>query len=292
MPWASSPSWRKASVHTFGISSRDNGEDKLVDRATLVQQLARMSRNDRAAAAEDEQIWLRAAAWAVAVTIVGLRYADSAIDALPVQHPEYGWDRFLLTRRVSCERCATVSADEYGQISLRGEGAPLLLHNDGSIAVALGPLIADDPAAALAAIEAHLPAFGLTEGDHASCWHTLATDYPRIYGTIAELLRAYPQVKALREIYVDAEFSDGTMHPLHLYTGGRALGEVYNWWGLLAEEYVAFIHVDGRQSIYQTTRGTWSTVTKQLDTETDSRMIERIRGWLRLDADPAAPEID
>jgi len=263
-----------------------------VDRATLLDRLARVSRSDPAITAEDEQRRVRAAAWAVAATIVGLRYADSAIDALPVQHPEHGWDRFLLTRRVSCQACASVSADEFGQISLRGEGAPLLLHNNGSTAVALGPLLADDPTVALAAIEAHLPAFGLTEGDHTSCWHALATDYPRLYGTVADLLRTYPHVEALREIYVDAEFSDDTMHPLHLYTGGQALGEVYNWWGLLAEEYVAFINIDGRQSIYQTTHGTWSTVTKQLDTETDSRMRERIRGWLRIEAEPAAPEID
>jgi len=263
-----------------------------VDRATLVARLASVPSADPDATAEEQQCWVRTAAWAVAATIVGLRYADSAIDALPVQHPEHGWDRFLLTRRVSCQACATVSADEFGQISLRGEGAPLLLHNDGSTAVALGPLLADSPTAALAAIEAHLPAIGLTEGDHTSCWHSVATAYPRIYGAVAELVLAYPQLEALREICVDAEFSDGTMHPLHLYTGGHALGEVYNWWGLLAEEYVAFVHVDGRQSVYQSPRGTWSSVTKQLDTENDSGMIKRLRGWLRLDAEPASSEID
>lgn len=263
-----------------------------MDRATLLARLAGVSIQGPAATGDDEQRWVRSAAWAVAATIVGLRYGDSAIDALPVQHPEHGWDRFLLTRRVSCQACATVSADEFGQLSLRGAGAPLLLYNDGSTAVALGPLLMNDPAAALAAIEEHLPAIGLTESDHTSCWHTLATDYPRIYGTVADLLSAYPQVEALREVYVDAEFAEGTIHPLHLYTGGHALGEVYDWWALLAEEYVAFIHIDGRQAIYQSPRGTWSTVTKQLNTETDSRMAERIRGWLRLDAEPAAPEID
>ncbi|HEY8597936.1 MAG TPA: hypothetical protein VIL85_05865 [Thermomicrobiales bacterium] len=263
-----------------------------MDRATLLDRLATLPPDAPVATAEDERRWVRAAAWSIAATIVGLRYIDSAIDALPVQHPEHGWDRFLLTRRVSCQGCAGVSADEFGQLSLRGEGAPRLLHNDGSTAVALGPLLADDPAAALAAIEAHLPAIGLTEDDHTTCWHTLATEYPRIYGSVADLLRTYPQLEALREVFVDAEFAEGTMHPLHLHTGGHALGEVYDWWALLADEYVAFVHVDGRQSIYQSSRGTWSTVAKQLDTETDSRMAERIRGWLRLEAEPAAPEID
>ena len=54
-----------------------------MDRATLLQQFANLSRNDPTTA-DDEQGWIRAAAWAVAATIVGLRYADSAIDALPV----------------------------------------------------------------------------------------------------------------------------------------------------------------------------------------------------------------
>ena len=39
--------------------------------------------------------------WATASAIVRARYADSAIDALPVIHPDHGWDRFLLTRRVT-----------------------------------------------------------------------------------------------------------------------------------------------------------------------------------------------
>lgn len=263
-----------------------------MDRVTLLARLTGVSIKGPAATGRDEQRWVRAAAWTAAATIVGLRYADSAIDALPVQHPEYGWDRFLLTRRVSCQACATTSADEFGQISLRGEGAPLLLHPDGSTAVALGPLLADDPEAALAAIEAHMAPIGLTDSDHTNCWHSMAPAYPRIFGAVAELVLAYPELEALREIVVDAEFADGTMHPIHLHTGGQALGDIYDWWALLAEEYVAFVHIDGRQSIYQSPHGTWSSVTKQLDTETDSAMKERLRGWLRLDAEPAAPEID
>src|SRR5687768_6398032 len=62
--------------------------------------------------------------WVVADAIVSNRYLDSAIDALPISHPEQGWDRFLLTRRVSCQVCAGESADAFGTIMLTGEDAP------------------------------------------------------------------------------------------------------------------------------------------------------------------------
>src|SRR5438105_2797537 len=59
--------------------------------------------------------------WIVANAIVTARYRDSAIDALPVYHPENGWDRFLLTRRVSCQYFADEPADAFGLIMLDGE---------------------------------------------------------------------------------------------------------------------------------------------------------------------------
>src|SRR3712207_8441597 len=61
--------------------------------------------------------------WIVASAIVGTRYFDSALDALLVCHPEHGWDRFLLTRRVSCALLADEPADSFGLLLLDGDDA-------------------------------------------------------------------------------------------------------------------------------------------------------------------------
>src|SRR5690349_17161100 len=104
-----------------------------VDRTTPLQRIAALPPRPDDGDARDE--WVRAAGWALAAAIVGQHYTKAALDVLPIFHPEAGWDRFLLTRRVSCDLCATVSADECGQLSLKGDDAPLLVRADGSIAV-------------------------------------------------------------------------------------------------------------------------------------------------------------
>src|SRR3954471_15421234 len=87
--------------------------------------------------------------WIVANLIVAARYQDSAIDALPVYHPEHGWDRFLLTRRVSCLQCTDEPADHFGMIMLDGEDPPRLTHPNGETRIALGSLLRADPDAAM-----------------------------------------------------------------------------------------------------------------------------------------------
>src|SRR5688572_23242055 len=88
--------------------------------------------------------------WVLANAIVSARYADSALDALPIYHPENGWDRFLLTRRVSGDAYAAEKADSHGMIMLTGEDAPRLTRPSGATKVSLGAKLREDPEAAIA----------------------------------------------------------------------------------------------------------------------------------------------
>ena len=229
--------------------------------------------------------------WVVASAIVGARYRDSALDALPVCHPERGWDRFLLTRRVSCDLLAGEPADSFGLLLLDGEDAPRLANPDGSTRLALGPLLRDDPERAIARALELLPPVGLVEGNHDRCDHVRAEQYPTLYAAIAELILEHPGLLVAREIYVPAEAIDGGYHPILLHTARSHSQTVYGWFGIEGPHYAAFCRIGGEYAIYETDAGNWSGVRKQLAEEDQEGMKRRIRAWLRLAGQPD-PAVD
>ena len=229
--------------------------------------------------------------WVVAGAIVAARYGDSALDALPVCHPERGWDRFLLTRRVSCDLLAGEPADSFGLLLLDGEDAPRLANPDGSTRLALGPLLRDDPERAIARALDLLPPVGLVEGDHNRCDHVRAEQYPTLYTAIAELILEHPGLLVAREIYVPAEAIDGGYHPILLHTARSHGQTVYGWFGIEGPQYAAFCRIGGEYAIYETDAGNWSGVRKQLAEEDQEGMKRRIRAWLRLAGQPD-PAVD
>ncbi len=220
--------------------------------------------------------------WVVANAVVGARYRDSAIDALPVYHPEHGWDRFLLTRRVSCALLADEPADAFGLILLSGEEAPSLAHGNGEVRLALGPLLREDPERAIAALLELLPPVGLVPGDHARCLHVESAIYPSLYQAVTDLIVAHPGLVAAREVYVDAEQIEGRFHPLYLHSGGRTTGFVYTWFALEAPARSLFVNVVSGMVVRETERGTWAAEFEQLPPNDPDGIAERLRGWLAL----------
>lgn len=241
--------------------------------------------------------------WLVAAAIIDARFLDSALDVLPVFHPEHGWDRFLITRRVSCVAHQHEAADKFGMIMLSGEDAPRLTTPGGRTKLALGQALRDDPAGALRDVVAQFPALGLTAGRHGACPHRRALYYPLFYRTVADLIAAYPGLIASREIYIDDQVIDGQYHPLYLHAaevtplgpddrhGVNMATTTYNWFQLQFEDTFAFFDIYGERTVYRTDRGTWSRVRKPLKDEPADHLAARIRGWLRLDATPD-PAID
>lgn len=230
--------------------------------------------------------------WVVGNTIVAARYAHAAIDALPVYHPEHAWDRFLLTRRVSCALCGDEPADAFGLIMLTGDDAPLLARPDGTVVQALGALLRQDPEAALAAVQAFVPTLDLVPGDHTACWHTRAPLYPTLYSVITDLMVRYPMLTVAREVFVDDELQDGMYHPLFLHTATKTAAMRYDWFALQTPDAIAYVHISGEQTIYLRDDGNWSTVRKQLSAEEPDGMARRILAWLRLEGAPDEATID
>jgi len=224
--------------------------------------------------------------WIVANSIVAAHYHHDAIDALPVYHPEHGWDRFLLTRRVSCQQLQAEPADAFGRIMLTGDDAPLLVNHDGTVVHALGPLLSTDPARAIAQVQSFIPVIGLVPGDHLSCWHERAVVYPLLYSVITDLILQYPGLIATREVFVDDGQTDGMFHPLFIHTGGRGPAITYDWFALQTAEYIAYVQIAGAQAIYLRDDGNWSTVRKQFDAEDREGMTRRILALLRLEGTP------
>lgn len=229
--------------------------------------------------------------WVLADAIVANRYHGSAIDALPVCHPENGWDRILLTRRVSCLLCAQESADSFGIIMLTGENAPIYIAPDGA-ETAYGSLLREDPEKAVAQLLEQVPQFGILVGEHANCWHSRAEKYPDIYHAVARTIIENPGVIALREIFVDEVQFEGTYHPIYLMTGALTKGLTYNWFAVESPDYVAFFLVDGGSTIYQTDAGNWASVGKQLKEEDREGIRKRILAWLRIEGQPDRSTID
>lgn len=225
--------------------------------------------------------------WRVASAIVSARYADSALDALPVIHPENGWDRFLLTRRVSSDSFAGDSANRFGMILLTGDDAPVITRPSGAPRLALGSLLRENPDKAIAEAVALFPKYGLPSDDLGRRWKERRKNYPRIYQAIAELIEENPGMLAAREIAIDTEPVDGVYHPLYLHGVTKFPTVSYDWFLVQWGDRAAFIRTHGQQMIYETDRGGWSTVKKQLAAEPSIEAIKkRVRGVLRIEGGP------
>jgi hypothetical protein len=228
--------------------------------------------------------------WVVANAIVGARYADSALDALPVYHPENGWDRFLLTRRVSGDPFVGEPADSFGLIMMTGDDAPVITLPSGKLVLALGQQLRDDPDAAIAAAVAQFEPTGLPSNDLGKRWADRQQHYPTLFNALTELILERPGLVVAREIFVDDQPVDGAYHPLYLHAVALKPAMTYDFFLVQMGEQAAFMRVHGGQSIYETERKGWSTVRRQLNQDDPERIKQRIRNWLRLDG--GAPEKD
>lgn len=230
--------------------------------------------------------------WIVANQIVNARYADSAIDALPVYHPESGWDRFLLTRRISGERFAAETANAYGMIMLTGDDAPNITLPSGKVRLSLGKALQNDPEKAVADALALFPPGQLLPLDLGMRWKDRKFVYPMLYSVVTDLIVDYPGLVAAREIFVDNQPVDGAYHPLHLHGAALEPTMVYDWMLVQYAERACFFRVHGGYSIYETDRGGWSTVKKQLSQESAEDARKRILSWLRIEGEPSPKTVD
>ncbi len=232
--------------------------------------------------------------WLAASLIVTERYLDSAIDAIPVYHPDHGWDRFLLTRRVSCNLLAEEASNAFGIIELAPDDAPRLTDPDGHVLLPLGELFQSDVTGALDQLSAHFPPVGLVAGDHADCAHTRSDRYPWLYRVVARLIAEHPGLVAARELVIDDQVVDGAYHPLFVHTAERGSAVRYDWFALQSAVtgYPAFFRINGRQSVHRTTRATWASSRQQLAELSEEAARDRLRSWLRLELLPAAPGVD
>lgn len=224
--------------------------------------------------------------WIVASAIVEARYADSGIDVLPVYSPESGWDRFLITRRTSGDVFQGESANRYGMIMLSGEDAPLITNASGETRLELGNLLRDDPERAIAETLALFPRRPLPTADLGKRWKERKQQYPRLYAAIAGVVVDYPGTIAAREIFVDDQPVDGKYHPLYLHGVSLQPALIYDWFLIQHHDRAAFIRVHAGQSIYETDRGGWSTVKRQLSDEDDAGIRARLLSWMRIDGAP------
>lgn len=230
--------------------------------------------------------------WIVAGAIIGARYRDSAIDALPVYHPEHGWDRFLLTRRVSCRLATSEPADAFGALLLGGDDAPRLVGPRGDVRLAVGGLLRDDPRGTVARVLDLLPPVGLPAGDHTACPHVRAAGYPTLHQVTREIILEHPGLVAAREILIGDGPVDGLYHPLYLHTAGHTAPVAYDWFELRTREQVAFFRIDGDSAVYETDDGRWSGVRKPLADEDRVGMKRRILAWLRIGGRPDPATVD
>ena len=230
--------------------------------------------------------------WIVANAIVNARYADSAIDALPVFHPSNGWDRFLLSRRVVATAFANENANTHGMILLDGPDAPRITSPGGRTKLALGGLLRRDPDAAIAEALALFPRGKLLPLDLGMRWKDRQRVYPHLYNAVTEIIVEHPGTVAAREIFVDNQPVDGAYHPLYLHQAAKLPEMVYDWFLVQHEDRATFFRIHGHQSIYETERKGWATVKKQLVNETPEDMKRRILAWLRLEGQPQPATVD
>ena len=222
--------------------------------------------------------------WITANAIVQHRYRDSAIDVIPIEHPDNGWDRFLITRRTACALRHHERANSFGLILLGGDEGPYLAAADETKLLALGTSLVEDPEGSIQQLLELIPAPSLVSGDHSNCWHRRAADiYPMLYTLLTHILIANPGFIAARELYVDDEAVDGAYHPLYIHTAGTSTGFTYDWFGLQYEERLAFIRLHAHQAVYRTERETWATPNPRLVDLNWSEINSQISTWLQLD---------
>lgn len=230
--------------------------------------------------------------WVVASAIVSARYHDSAMDAIPVYHSESGWNRFLLTRRVTCNLVRDEYANAFGMILLDQPDAPLIAKPDGTILLSLGKLLHVDPQKAIAEVLELFPGVGLGSGDHSNCAHQNSSQYPSIYNTVVDLIVRHPGLIVAREMYIDDQQIDGAYHPLFIHTAGHGKGLNYDWFGLEYGEHTAFVGIDGRRGVYRTNEAKWASPRKQLIDEDNSGAMRRLLSWLRIHGEPNPATVD
>ncbi len=229
--------------------------------------------------------------WVIANAIVSARYADSGIDVIPIHHPEYGWDRFLLTRRVTMPAFADEPADSFGVITLTGDDAPIF--SRGAIRLSLGAQLCKDPNQSVSHLLHLFPRCRLPTERTGPRWEQRRRVYPLLYNVVTELILEYPGLEVAREIYVDDQLVCGTYHPLYLHGIALTPCMVYDWFLLQYGQWAAFVRIDGGQTIYLTDSEQWSTVRRQLSEEkTHDAIKRRMKAWLRLEGIPKPETVD
>ena len=220
------------------------------------------------------------------------RFRRYGIDAVPIYHPENGWDRFLLTRRVTSPEYKSEPANKFGMIMLDGEDAPRLTTPGGKTIMTLGDKMREDPVAALKQMLKHIPREEIDqEAKHGGRWRTRRKTYPRAYRAITEIILENPGAVAAREIFVDDKPIDGAYHPLYLHGAAPEPKILYDWVMLQLGRWAVFFRTHCGQTIFETDRRTWSTVKKQLSDEEDFEGIKkRLEGFLRLRPEVLAEE--
>lgn len=224
--------------------------------------------------------------WIVASVIVNARFADSGIDALPVFSPDSGWDRFLITRKTTSDEFRSESANRFGMIMLTGEDAPVITRASGEVRLSLGTLLREDPDRAVEEIVALFPSRTLPKADLGKRWKDRQKNYPVLYSTVTEIIANYPGTIAAREVFVDNQPVDGKYHPLYLHGASLEPALIYDWFLVQNGERAAFFRTHGWQSVYETARGGWSTIKRQLANEDPDGVRARILSWLRLEGEP------
>ncbi|MCM8748907.1 hypothetical protein NET02_07115 [Thermomicrobiaceae bacterium CFH 74404] len=227
--------------------------------------------------------------WVLASAVVGSRFPTAAIDVLPVYHPEHGWDRFLVTRRVSCALHSDEPADSRGVLWLGEEDAPVFTVGQ-SVRLPLGTLCRTEPAEAIRRLLYAVPAPRLRQGDHSRCAHTRAEAYPTVHRVVTDLIVDYPGLIAARELFIDDQQVDGAYHPLYLATGAKLEGWTYEYFQLVYGDQIAFLRADGKLLTYEREPGTWRTV-GELPLADPAALRARLCEVLRLGgASEATPE--
>ncbi len=221
--------------------------------------------------------------WIAANVVIQRRYRRCGIDALPIYHPENGWDRFLLTRRVTSQEFKDEPANSYGMIMLDGEDAPRLTTPGGKTILSMGQGMREDPVNTLKAMLKRIPRDEMPEGKHGGRWKQRRRTYPRLYRAVTETLLEQPGLVAAREIFVDDKPIDGAYHPLYLHGATLEPKILYDWMMVQLGRWAVFVRTHGGQTIFETERRTWSTVKKQLSDEEDYEGIKRrLEGFLRI----------
>ena len=211
------------------------------------------------------------AAWQAANAVVQAHYEQGAIDAFPIYSEDAGLDKFMLTRRLACVVHKNDLPDQWGTLQLTGDASPRYNRGEQSIDLHDVPGL--------------LAVFGGVDEPltgHERCWHRYATQYPRIYQAVTDLIAEYPQVSAAREIYVDKDFVDGTYHPLYLHAFVQEPMMVYDWFAIEADEQAIFIKITGEASIFRSDAGTWRFVGAILKESSTDELRTQFKEWLQL----------